>query len=98
MKNQLYFENEDDERCYTEDHFQQLMKDEGLTEIEVFKAVPEYKTEYFFCQVEKEIGEVGEGCGKVCGDYEPRNGKNGRCRHSHHLYTWGDKITLKLKS
>lgn len=54
--------------------------------------------DYFFCRKNGEVGEVGQGCGKQCDDYAPRNGKNGRCRHSGYCYDMTDKtITITLK-
>lgn len=97
-KEKYYFENKDATNCYTEEYFQDKMRDNELTEISVLKAVPVKInfSEYIYC---KEIGEVGEKseCGKNCPDYEPRNGKNGMCKHRGKLYELGDKVILKLK-
>lgn len=43
-------------------------------------------TEFFWCTALQEVGLKGEGCGRQCDEYEPRNGKNGRCRFSAHCY------------
>jgi hypothetical protein len=43
------------------------------------------------------MGEVGEGCGKFCEYYKPRNGKNvRRCRHSANCEADENPITIKL--
>jgi len=48
---------------------------------------PERHSEFFFCRHHQEVGLKGEGtCGVQCDSYAPRNGKNGRCRHSAHCY------------
>ena len=98
-KEKYYFENEDATECYTEEYFQDTMRLEELTEISVLEAIPaKIKTsEYIYC---KEIGEVGEKseCGKNCPYYEPRNGKNGMCKHRGKLFEHGGDVILKLKS
>lgn len=38
MKRKLYFLSNDDDICYSESHFQDIMEQEKLTEIEVFEA------------------------------------------------------------
>ena len=94
-----YFEKGDCELCYTKQHFMEVMEERGITEIEVFPAIIEYGTDYFYCQEHGESGMSGEGCGKFCDFYKPRNGKNGRCRHHSNCYTPADKsVILKLKS
>jgi len=95
----LYFEPKYDncERCDTISHWKQVMRDEGLKKIKLHEAKIEYGTGYFFCEYFGEAGEVGHGCGKVCPQYKPRNGKNGRCRHSGHVYEMTDKTKI-LKS
>lgn len=96
MKRKLYFLNEDAENCYTEAYFQKMMVEEGLDEISVFTAVKSPEKEYIYCRAVDACGESGE-CGKSCSDYEPRNGKNGCCRHRSAIYEWGEEVTLKRK-
>jgi len=96
MPKQFYFENEDADRCYLEEHFQQQMQDEGLTEITVLEAHKSTEKEYIYCACIGECGESSE-CGKECDCYEPRNGKNGCCRHRRTLYEHGKEVTLYLK-
>lgn len=90
-----YFFNateQDPETCHTLDGWINQMKCEGIDQIKLIEAKPFYGSGYFYCQ---ELGQVGEvvdsGCGKFCELYKPRNGKNGRCIHSHHLYTHGER-------
>lgn len=100
MSKKLYFLEVDAEICYSEQHFQDIMAEEKLTEIEVFKAVLIKSKGVFWCSEYSFCGDnTSENCGKQnCDEYEPRNGKNGRCRfHSTELYTAVDKIILKLK-
>jgi hypothetical protein len=76
------------------------MKDEGLSEIEVYKAEPEKQSHIFWCEENSFCGcDTSETCGKLnCDQYHPRNGKNGRCKfHSATLYAHGEKIILKIK-
>ena len=94
-----YFEHADgDDNCFTKDHFMEVMDELGITEMEVFPAKVIYGEEYFWCHAIGEPGMKGEGCGRFCSDYKPRNGKNGRCVHSGHCYEPADEsIILKLK-
>lgn len=95
-----YFEKGDEDGlCYTREHFNFLMEERGITEIEVYPAKVMYGTGYFYCQEHGEMGEVSEGgCGKFCNFYKPRNGKNGRCKHSSSPYEPSElPIVLKYK-
>ena len=97
MKNQFYFRNKDAEVCYTKDYFLEEMKTEGITEMEVYEAVPEKIPGVFWCKIECFCGDDSQDtCGKQCRAYAPRNGKSGCCRHyTTQIYYPGDKITLK---
>jgi hypothetical protein len=94
-----YFENEDSDFCYTEDHFKDIMRDDGVTEKEVFEAQRETKSDFFWC---REFGVACEKNNDTCGvnnceSYDPRNGKNGICEHNVYCYTPEKMITLTLK-
>ena len=95
-----YFEHNDSEICYQADYFQYEMYDAGLTEMEVYTAIPDNTLGVFWCKVDCFCGDdSSETCGKQCNNYEPRNGKNGCCKHhTSWLFIHGDKITLKRKS
>lgn len=100
MKKSFYFLTEDDEICYTEEHYQAVMECDNLTQIEVYKAEPMKEKGIFWCSAYSFCGDgTFENCGKTnCDEYEPRNGKNGRCRfHSVNLFAHGEKTILKLK-
>lgn len=88
-----YFDasEEDHEHCYTLDYFRRKMKDEGVKEMTLVEAKPAYGTGFFYCREYEMIGQVGEGCGKECKAYKPRNGKNGRCCFSATPYEESDK-------
>ena len=94
-----FFENQDSERCYSKDHFIDEMKERGLSEMSVYPAKMIKNESFAFCTEADECIEVKTGdCGKSCGWYSPRNGKNGRCRYSHNCYESGDDpIILRLK-
>lgn len=102
MRKNLYFLTAHDDICHHELYFRQIMRDEGLTEIEVFKAEPFKIKGIFWCSEHGFCGDGSENyCGKVndCKQYQPRNGKSGCCVfHSSILYEHGDKVTLKLKA
>ena len=80
-----YYFGDDEERCYTLDYFLEQLDDVN-PEIIVWPAVIMTGHDFFYCQEFGGVGEVGEGCGKDCNKYQPRNGKNGRCRHSANCY------------
>lgn len=91
-----YFRTEDDERCYTLDYHLANAKDEGLTEIELFEAIPEKVDGVFWCRAADECAEEGY-CGKQCEEYEPKNGKSGMCRHKcNTFHTHGEKIVFRV--
>jgi hypothetical protein len=96
MSKSLYFEKDSD-MCYTiQAHFE-AMKEQDIKQMTVFKAKVERGTGMFFCKAFGEVGEAGEGCGKECSEYNPRNGKSGICKHYGYVYEQTDK-KLILKS
>lgn len=87
MKTTYYSTSTDAEMCYPYEHFKELAKD-MFTDDPDLKEIILYEWNYvrgtgtFWCT------EVGEGfessedqCGMACDFYEPRNGKNGICKH-----------------
>lgn len=94
-----YFKYSDSEICYTEDHFRDEMIFDGLTEIEVYEAIPEKIAGIFWCKAQTFCGDDShDSCGKQCHDYRPRNGKSGCCKfYTTKLYTHGTKTVLVLK-
>lgn len=90
-----YFRNLDDERCYTLDYHLSDAKDEGLTEMDLYEAVPEKVNGFFWCRAVDESAEEGF-CGKDCEEYEPKNGRSGMCRHKGHFHTAGQKVQFKI--
>ena len=95
-KIKYYFETIDSEMCYSEQYFIDQMKESEVKEMQVFEAVPEKSDEYFYCTAIGDVGEKGH-CGKDCKDYEPCNGKSGRCRFTGRLYIHGNKVLLTIK-
>ena len=82
----LYFEASDDEQCYTLKWHKQLMKEYGIDRIELRLARRVTGEGFFYCKHFFEVGISGDNCGIQCEEYSPRNGKNGRCRHSGYCY------------
>ena len=95
----LYFSDQAGESCHTVDYFYEYMRENNVKELTLFRAKPEFGSEYFFCRECSDVGEVGNSdCGKLCESYKPRNGKNGRCVHSTFVYDVTDeKRILKIK-
>ena len=80
-----YYFGDDQEHCYTLDYFIEQLDDVN-PEITVYPAKILIGEDVYYCKEFGEVGEVGDGCGKDCNKYEPRNGKNGRCRYSNNCY------------
>lgn len=94
-----YYFRKDDESCYSIDGHLKYMEENKIKEIEIFEAKRIKGTGYFFCKFYLENGEVGC-CGKkYCKNYEPNNGKNGRCKNYGYVYEQKEnKRILKLKT
>lgn len=94
----FYDDDIGDEFCYELKTIIKEAKELGLKKVEVIEAEADTGIGFFYCDMFNFCGEVGEGCGKECEAYKPRNGKNGRCVHSGHCYSRTDKKrTIKLK-
>lgn len=90
----LYF-HPDGERCYPLSIHLSEAREDGLTEVELYEAVPA-RNDSFYCRAHQEVWEKGD-CGKHCCEYSPCNGKSGRCRHMGKAYTIGEKRVFKVK-
>jgi hypothetical protein len=88
----FYFREDNDEVCYLKKQIIEDMKEEGINELKIIEAKRVTGESYFWCTVNQEVGEIGQGCGRFCNQYKPRNGKNGRCRFSGYCYELTDKI------
>ena len=91
-----YFYNKGDEFCEPLDLIRERIEDDELTQKTVFTAKRVTGEGHFFCKKYQEVGEVGEGCGKTCKDYKPRNGKNGRCVHSGYCYVPDQEVLIVI--
>jgi hypothetical protein len=85
-KSRYYFCAESAEFCRPLARIREWMKREGIQTRTVYPARMQTKQDYFYCAEFGEMGIVGEGCGQDCKKYDPRNGKNGRCRFSKNGY------------
>lgn len=96
MKNTFYFFSRNSEQCYIKRHFEDIMKDNDLSELEVFKAVRNTSYPFaFYCNMDREIYEREQGVCSDCGDYNPRNGI---CKHWRPTYEPSSEPTiLKIK-
>jgi hypothetical protein len=94
----LYFSDiTQDEACYSKQSIINIAKKQKLSEVEMFEAKIERKSDYFYCSKYKEAGEKGN-CGKSCEFYTPRNGKSGMCKFNKPIYEQTDKkIIVKIK-
>jgi len=95
----LYFHHPEAEFCHDLETHRANILGTGQT-LTLYRAAKMNTTNYFFCAANMEAGESGPGtCGVQCSDYEPRNGKNGRCRFHKHCYEpdLNDTITIADK-
>ncbi len=94
-----YFDDSDDEgNCYTLDYFKEQLNDE-LPEMKLRLAKMVVGESFFYCCYFGECCEKDDcTCGKFnCEKYNPRNGKNGRCKHHRNCYVETDEtITIKF--
>lgn len=88
----FYFQ-EADENCYSLGYHLDYMKENFLTEMKVYLAIPEVSSDYFYCKHFQVCGERGD-CGKSCEAYTPRNGKSGVCKHFAFTYEISTKEYL----
>lgn len=83
-REKFYFGEGDDEHCFQLDYFKDKVGF-GVEEIILYEAKRDIGGEGAWCVVEGEAIERGSSdCGQNCGQYKPRNGKNGMCKHQ----TW----------
>lgn len=87
--------NQDDEVwCAYLPTIKEEMRERGLTEAKVFEAKRcKAKDDFIYCEDLMDWCEKGE-CGKQCDSYEPRNGKNGCCKHLSYGYEPTDKTRI----
>lgn len=95
----LYFNSFEPIVCYPKSYHIDYMLMENLPEITLTEAKREVGASMFFCRHHHEVGDKSEGgCGKICMEYAPKNGKSGCCKHCAPVYSPTDKkITIKNK-
>jgi len=88
----------DDELCYTLKYFKDFVRPDADDDLILELMEPEYGNGFFYCSEFFLVGEVSEGgCGTICKSYDPRNGKNGRCKHSKSTFVGtGRKFKLTI--
>jgi len=99
-KIKTYFSKLSEEFSQIKEWLLNEMKECGITELRVNEAKRIVGSEFYFCEAFYAIGEKNsidyDGCGKVCDEYEPRNGKSGCCRHRSFCYESGKKFILTI--
>lgn len=82
MKRLLFFDHEQAEWCWDLEQMIGQMKSLDRDSMRVYIAKPNVRGQDFWCSFHAESAERNSGfCGTVCGAYQPRNGKNGICKH-----------------
>jgi hypothetical protein len=81
-----FFMEHDEDYCYPLTSVLQTMKEYEHEEVVVILAEREKNADAFFCKFHDECGYRGEGCGKECEGYSPRNGISGICNHYGYCY------------
>ncbi len=98
MSRKLFFRvDHEEESCYELSYWYDVMAEEKLDEIKVYKAQRMSTISFFWCQYDVEAYEKDDQtCGKLnCSNYKPRNGKWGMCKYFSPCYeAIGKEITL----
>ncbi len=84
--------------CYNLQYWHTYLREKNLKELELFEAIINKGSGHFYCTIFESTGKIGEGCGKECEIYSPRNKKSGICTHHRPTYIQGEKkIIIKNK-
>ena len=84
-----------DYTCYNYQGIVAYAREHKLNSITVREAEKITGQGFFWCKLYQEAGFTGDsGCGTNCPDYQPRNGKNGRCKYSGYCYEPGEEVTF----
>ena len=86
----IYYRNQDDEFCYDIEAHKDYMRENDLSELELYEAKRETNVDFFYCKEYGEVGEKGD-CGIICDKYKANNGTGGRCKHYGYCYEKTDK-------
>ena len=93
----FYFQTETSEMCYSLSYHLDKAKEQGMTEIELFEAVPMKDDKFFWCRAAEQIAENGC-CGLDCIAYQPCNKKSGKCRFKQNtMFEHGKKVKFEIK-
>jgi hypothetical protein len=86
----------DIESCRTKESWITEMKELGIDKLSLYSAKREVNSPAFYCQENESLLGKHQGyCGKGnCGDYSPRNGKSGICKHYRNPYELADEPEL----
>lgn len=85
---------------YTLEWHLDVLRSDGDPHRVLYPGFPMRGTGDFYCLEHGFHGKRGDdfhACGRACAEYEPRNGKNGRCRHSRDVYDYDAKKPMLLK-
>ena len=98
MAKYYFLEEDSDDGCWDLEGIKDIIEHQlGLKEKEVYEAKMIKGLGFFYCSKFGEVGETSEGgCGKVCKEYKPRNGKSGRCVHSKNCYEPDKKVLITI--
>ena len=94
------FINPFDDEMVSEIHeIEDDMRDAGIDEIKIERAVKDIGGPGFWCHKYHDIYMRNEGtCGRFCNGYKPRNGISGICKHWGHTFVGtGEMITYSIK-
>jgi len=76
-----YYQYNDEEFCYPLDYFHDRLIDDEREEMILKETKRDVGSGIYFCtSVQECFDSTVDNCGLQCPDYEPRNGKSGRCR------------------
>ena len=96
-----YFPEFEEDTAYSKDYIIEEMKEMGLTECKVAIGEKDNTKDYFWCRAFMEVCDNflsrDESCGRECGQYNPKNGKSGCCRHKGYCLIPGEEFKLSIK-
>jgi TPP-dependent pyruvate/acetoin dehydrogenase alpha subunit len=92
----LYFDEKLD-FCYTMQQIKDYMHATGIEQMTVTVAEKSHNKADFFCSEFRQFGSKSlGGCGRICEGYQPRNGKNGMCKHQRPTYEPSDETLILM--
>ena len=98
MAIKLYFNSEDLTTCHTLGYWRSYMVENDVSNMLLIEAKRQIVIDMFYCKAFETVGEIGMSCGYKCEEYDPMNGKSGRCTHYGFLYEATNKKLILINN